>query len=192
MRFAPFFLVSILDKNDWKPNHPQQQQQQQQRAERENEWKGIIDCPWLMIFPNFWIKRGGTCCCCCCCCHSFQVTNFGKWFVCLVHVSLIVCFGKTMQEEEGKVFKCFSLWLATGRGGRGRNWFIPRLQSFKAHPSTTEREENVWNCFNTKKAGEFVWLSNFEKILKQKNSGLWHNAENSLFSVNLRAKNAKY
>ena len=106
-------------------------------------------------------------------------------------MSLIVCFGKTMQEEEGKVFKCFHFdWPRGEVGGGGRNWFIPRLQSFKAHSSTTE-ERTCGICFNTtkkKKAGKFVWLSNFEKILKRKIRGLWHNAENSLFSVNLRAK----
>ena len=174
----------------WKKNRITHNNNNNNNVPKENEWKGNY---WLSLaddfFQFFW-KRRGTCCCCC---HSFQVTKFWQMVFCLSCLSRVshCLFWQNDAGRGGQSLQMFSLWLATGRGGRGgRNWFIPRLQSFKAHSSTTE-ERTCGICFNTtkkKRRANLFGCRISKKFWNEKIRGLWHNAENSLFSVNLRAK----
>ena len=164
---AVIFLVSVLD-SEKKTESPTTTTTTTTCPKRMNE-KGIIDCPWLMIFSNYFEKDEELAAAVVI---HFKWQNFGKWFfVCLVsHVSLIVWFGKTMQEEEGKVFKCFHFDWPRGEVGGGGTKLVHSTPSIIQGTFVNDRGENVWNLFqhNKKKGGQICLVVEFRKNFETK------------------------
>ena len=151
--------------------------------------KGIIDCPWLMIFSIF-LKKTRNLLLLLSFISSDKILANGFLFVLSLTCLSLSVLAKRCRKRRAKSSNVFTL---IGHGARWEGG--DEIGSFHAfnhsrHIRQRQRRERVEfvSTQQKKKAGKFVWLSNFEKILKRKIRGLWHNAENSLFSVNLRAK----
>ena len=172
-----------------KPNHPQQQQQQQ-RAQREWMKRELLIVPGWWFFPIF-LKKTRNLLLLLSFISSDKILANGFLFVLSLTCLSLSVLAKRCRKRRAKSSNVFTLIGHGARWEGGGTKLVHSTPSIIQGTFVNDRGENVWNLFQhnkKKRRANLFGCRISKKFWNEKIRGLWHNAENSLFSVNLRAK----